>query len=54
MCFTEDECTRFNEFYMLHKLSDAENECFILLMYEGMAFDTCMKTILEARAKSKK
>tara|TARA_R110002167_G_scaffold2568_5_gene12970 strand:+ start:966 stop:1196 length:231 start_codon:yes stop_codon:yes gene_type:complete len=49
--FTDTECEKYNVFFEQHKLSDDENDCFIELMYSGMPYKTCEKTILEARAK---
>jgi len=54
MGFTETECEKYNVFRKTHKLSDDEEECFIELMYEGMPYKTCEKTLIEAREKAQK
>ena len=47
--FTETECEKYNVFCEQHKLSDDENECFCELMYSGMPYKTCEKTMLVVR-----
>tara|TARA_R110000772_G_scaffold28201_13_gene71264 strand:+ start:907 stop:1119 length:213 start_codon:yes stop_codon:yes gene_type:complete len=54
MGFTETESEKYTLFYRTHKLSVDENECFIELMYAGMPYKTCEKTLLEARVKAQK
>ena len=50
--FTEDEAWSYGKFYDRHDLSDGEAMLFIELMEEGTKYQTCEKTILEARART--